>query len=534
MNFCDETTVVFKAGSGGGGAISFRREKFISRGGPDGGNGGGGGAIILRTNPNINTLVEFNTRKQFKAESGESGAKRNRQGKNGEDLILEVPLGTMVINEDGTELLADLKYRNQEYVVAKGGIGGKGNANFVSSVRQAPAFAELGEPGKEVTVNLELKLVADVGIIGLPSAGKSTLIAHISAVKPKIAAYHFTTLTPNLGVVDMKQWHGDPNSSFTVVDIPGLIEGAAEGKGLGHEFLRHVGRAKFLIHLIDGSLDDLREKLDTINKELTSYSKDLAKKDQIVVINKTDILIPEIYPEIEAQFKEFIHKDKKKNRLFLISAVTGEGLKELMFAIWERVRHQRTKEQDALELEGKFGDPDCPEFKESDQLPNQFSEQFKKSLTPDKETENYKVFRPNFSDNRNFTIKLIDKEEVKEEKQEKGHRLTHKQRLKKQELKEEMQYGELSEEEYEETIYELKHGFKKGERVNTYTRNIFEVDGRRINQLVIMTDTNNEEAVDRIHDIIKKHDIAKALIKNGARPGDVIIIAEKRFYFRSN
>lgn len=513
-NFCDEATVTFKAGNGGNGAVSFRREKFVAKGGPDGGNGGRGGNIILRTNPNLNTLVTFNTRKNFKADHGQNGAKANRQGKDGTDLILEVPLGTIVRNDEGTEIVADLKYRDQEYVVARGGIGGKGNANFVSSTRQVPSFAELGEPGEEIMVHLELKLVAEVGIIGLPSAGKSTLISHISAAKPKIAAYHFTTLVPNLGIVDMTRWHGDPNASFTVVDIPGLIEGAAEGKGLGHEFLRHVGRAKFLVHLLDGSLDNLRDNFDTINTELAKYSKkhhsELADKEQVVVINKTDILIEEIYPEIQEQFKEFYSEDKKKNKLFFISAVTGEGLKELMFYIWGRVEKIRKKDQDVIELLGTK-DPTHPD---------------------NQKEEEHKVFRPHLTNDKNFTVELVDKEEVTSEKEERKRRLTHKERIKKKELKEDLRDGLITEEEFDNTIYEMEYGFKKEERVKQFVRQVFEVDGRRINQIVVMTDTNNDEAVDRVHDVMKKHDIYKELTKRGAKAGDVIIIAEKRFIFR--
>ncbi len=508
MHFCDETTVEFKAGSGGGGAVSFRREKFVAKGGPDGGNGGDGGNIILKTNPNINTLVEFNTRKRFKAESGQAGGKRNKIGQCGKNLVLEVPIGTIVRDEAGN-IIADLKRREQEFTVARGGMGGKGNSQFCSSTRQAPSFAELGEPGEEVITHLELKLVAEVGIIGLPSAGKSTLISHISAVKPKIAEYHFTTLIPNLGVVDMSQFGSKNKGSFTVVDIPGLIEGAAEGKGLGHEFLRHVGRAKFLIHMLDGSLDNLRKNFDTINAELKKYSKELSQKEQVVVINKTDILIPEIYPEIEEEFKEFHSKDKKKNRLFFISAVTGEGLRELMFYVWEKVKDLKEKEQDALE-----------KFFDAEEKRNQ-------------EEEEHKVFRPHLkSDERNVEIELIDREEVTTELQEKQRRMTHKDRLKKRELKDMMKEGEISEEEFNEQMYELRHGFKEKDKVKHSTRNIFEVRGKRIEQIVIMTDTNNSEAVDRVHDVIKKMDINKKLIAAGGKEGDVIIIAEKRFHFR--
>ncbi|MDP4008006.1 MAG: GTPase ObgE [Candidatus Peregrinibacteria bacterium] len=497
MNFCDETTVTLKAGNGGGGCASFRREKYISMGGPDGGNGGSGGNVILKTNENINTLVDFNTKKSFKATSGGSGAKRNQNGHTGSDLILEVPLGTIVKDEDGN-VIADLKFRNQEVIIAKGGMGGKGNAQFASSTRQAPNFAELGEPGEELTVHMELKLVAEIGIIGLPSAGKSTLISRISAVKPKIAEYHFTTLVPNLGVVDMKPFGGSMGESFTVVDIPGLIEGAAEGKGLGHEFLRHVGRAKFLIHLLDGSLGNLRESFDTINAELAKYSKDLAEKDQVVVINKTDILIEELYPEIEKEFAEF----KKKNKLFFISALTGDGLKDLMFSMWGKVKEMRVQDQDVLELLAK--------------------------------TEDHKTFRPHLlTSNHQFEVELIDSEKVTSELQEGKKRMTHKERIKKKELRDMLKEGEITEEEYEDQLYELINGFKKEDRIKKFSRQIFEIKGKRLEQIVIMTDTNSDEAVDRVHDVIRKMDINKKLVAKGAALGDVIMIAGKRFYFRN-
>lgn len=504
MNFCDETTVTFKAGDGGNGAVSFRREKYISKGGPDGGNGGDGGNIILRANANINTLVDFNTRKLFKAPSGKNGAKKNQNGQMGEDLILKVPLGTIIKDENG-KTIADLKLRSQEFIVACGGRGGKGNAQFVSSTRQTPAFAELGEPGGEITVNMELKLVAEVGIIGLPSAGKSTLISRISAVKPKIAEYHFTTLTPNLGVVDMKQFGGSEGESFTVVDIPGLIEGAAEGKGLGHEFLRHVGRAKFLIHLVDGSLPNLRKDFDTINAELAKYSIELTKKEQIVVINKCDLLIEEIYPEIKAEFKGFKRKNKK---LFFISAVTGQNLRELIFYIWEKVKKMRSIDQDAIELLAQKNESENSQ-------------------------ETHKVFRPHLtSSDKNFEIALINKEKGKIELREGAKRMTHKDRLKKQELRAMLKGGEVSDEEFEEQMYSLKHGFKKQDKVTKFERKVFEVRGKRIEQIAVMTNMENEEAIDRVHDVLDKMDISKRLAASGAKIGDIIIIAGKRFHFR--
>jgi GTP-binding protein len=334
--FCDELKIKVIAGKGGDGCMSFRREKFVPKGGPDGGDGGHGGNIIIKVNTHLNTLSHLANKKIYKAKKGVNGKGKKMHGKNAENLILEVPLGTIIFNEDKSEFLADLDKEDGQITIAKGGKGGMGNARFVSSTHQVPRFAENGEPGQELDLTLELKLVADVGIIGLPSAGKSTLISVISNAKPKIAAYHFTTLTPNLGVVNMSKFGGSSNDSFVVADIPGLIEGASKGKGLGHQFLKHISRTKLLVHLIDGSLENIKKNYESINKELKAYSKKLADLKQIIVINKIDLLD-------EKTLKQKKSKLKKRN-IFPISAITKEGLQSLLFEISKKLIAIRKKE----------------------------------------------------------------------------------------------------------------------------------------------------------------------------------------------
>ncbi|MDP2642639.1 MAG: GTPase ObgE [Candidatus Peregrinibacteria bacterium] len=331
--FCDELKIKVRAGNGGDGCISFRREKFVAKGGPNGGDGGNGGNIVIKTNLNLNTLSNLVNKKEYKAPKGENGMGSNMYGKRGENLEIEVPIGTIIFNSDKSKVLADLSKEGDEIIIAKGGKGGMGNARFVSSIRQTPRFAETGEPGEEKEIVMELKLVADIGIIGLPSAGKSTLISVISNARPKIAEYHFTTLIPNLGVVNMSKFGGDANDSFVVADIPGLIEGASQGKGLGHQFLKHIARTQILIHVIDGYLENADKNFKTINKELKDFDKTLAKKTQIVVINKIDLLDDEA---LKAKKKE-LRKAYKKGEIFEISSVTHEGLKPLLFEISKRL-----------------------------------------------------------------------------------------------------------------------------------------------------------------------------------------------------
>ncbi|MBN2307098.1 GTPase ObgE [Candidatus Peregrinibacteria bacterium] len=331
MHFADEAEIKVKAGSGGNGAASFRREKFIPKGGPDGGNGGDGGSVILQADSNLNTLVNFVSQKHFKAERGQTGMGGNKYGAAGEDLILKVPVGTMVLDKETGHQLADLTKEGEQVIVARGGLGGKGNANFKSSTRQAPDFAELGEPGEEKELKLELKLIADVAIIGYPSVGKSTLISRISNARPKIADYPFTTLIPNLGVVKVDQ------TDFVVADIPGLIEGAHEGKGLGIAFLKHIERAEILVHLLDLTRDDLLDDFKKLNLELKSYSPVLAKKEQIVVFNKTDATIPEIIGQTK--------KDFKKRKPLFISSVSGEGIDQFLYRLKDEILAHRKKKK---------------------------------------------------------------------------------------------------------------------------------------------------------------------------------------------
>jgi len=326
MYFADEAEINVRAGKGGDGSASFRREKYVPRGGPDGGNGGRGGNIIFEANRNVNTLVNFMSKKHYKAPHGVQGLGQKCFGKNGEDLVLEVPVGTLIYEKkEGDEkiLIADMTKHGEQKIIANGGLGGKGNANFTSSTRQAPDFAELGEPGEEKELRLELKLIADAALVGYPGVGKSILIARISNARPKIADYPFTTLIPNLGVVQIG------NVDFVVADIPGLIEGAHEGKGLGIDFLKHIERTKIIVHLLDVTHENLRQEYKNINKELKSFSKELAKKPQILVVNKIDATISEVIDEVNKEFK-------KENPLF-ISAVSGEGINDFLYRLKDEI-----------------------------------------------------------------------------------------------------------------------------------------------------------------------------------------------------
>lgn len=324
--FTDYAKIYVSAGKGGDGAVAFRREKYVAAGGPDGGDGGKGGDIYFEVNPDSNTLIDFRYKKKFKAENGENGEGSHRFGKSGADLYIKVPLGTIVKNAQTGEILADLSENNKKVLVLKGGRGGKGNSNFATATRQAPRFAQKGEEGEEAELILELKLLADVGLIGYPSVGKSTILSVVTSATPKIAEYHFTTLEPNLGVV--KSEYGD---SFVIADIPGLIEGASEGVGLGIQFLRHIERTRLLLHVIDVAGTEGRNPVQdfyTINKELEKYSKKLATRKQIIVANKIDSMQDEtLYNELEKVAKE------NNMKIFKVSAVTGQGMKELMIEV---------------------------------------------------------------------------------------------------------------------------------------------------------------------------------------------------------
>ena len=320
--FVDYTKVIIKSGDGGNGAVSFRREKYVAAGGPDGGDGGKGGNIIFEVDPDSNTLIDFRYNRKFKAQNGENGSGAHKYGKSGEDLVVKVPKGTIVKDAQTGKVIADLSEDGQREVILPGGRGGRGNSHFATSTRQAPRFAQDGEKGIEKEVILELKLLADVGLIGFPNVGKSTLLSRVTAATPKIANYHFTTIHPNLGVV--KTEYGD---SFVLADIPGVIEGASEGVGLGIQFLRHIERTRLLLHVIDCSGSEGRNPVQDfhiINEELKKYSEKLSKRKQIIVANKLDIMQDEsAYKELEELAK------KEKIEIFKISAVTGEGIKEL-------------------------------------------------------------------------------------------------------------------------------------------------------------------------------------------------------------
>lgn len=334
--FVDKVLVNVSAGNGGNGAVSFRHEKFVDRGGPDGGDGGDGGDVVLVASRNQNTLANFRFQRTLKADDGQSGSKRRKHGKSGADLEVPVPVGTVVVDEHGGEL-ADLSADGQRAVIAYGGKGGFGNAHFVSSVRQAPRVAERGENGDNFQVTLELKMIADVGLVGLPNAGKSTLLSVVSNAKPEIANYPFTTLTPNLGVVDI-----DEDVSLLFADIPGLIEGASEGKGLGDEFLRHIERTKVLIHLIDVYSDDLERDYRTIINELKQYKTDLTKRPQIVVLAKIEGLDADMVKDRLKVLKKIVPKGTP---LMAASAQSGQGLKELLYTVKKEVEAERKKQE---------------------------------------------------------------------------------------------------------------------------------------------------------------------------------------------
>jgi GTP-binding protein len=330
MHFVDEAVIHVKAGNGGNGCVAFRREKFVPRGGPAGGDGGRGGHVILLADPSVKTLVDLHLQRTYKAENGQHGQGSNKHGADGKDLVIRVPVGTVVYDAETGELIADLVKAGQRVIVARGGRGGRGNAAFATPTRQTPVFAELGEPGEERTLRLELKLLADVGIIGYPNVGKSTLISRISAARPKIADYPFTTLVPNLGTVRVD------NFSFVVADLPGLIEGAHKGIGLGHQFLRHAERTSLLLHMVDIAAVEGRDPIcdfETINEELRLYSPELAKKPQIVVTNKIDL------PNAHENLRRCLPYWRQRGyEVFAISALTGEGIEPLVYRMAELVK----------------------------------------------------------------------------------------------------------------------------------------------------------------------------------------------------
>lgn len=322
MKFLDEAKIYLKAGDGGNGACSFRHEKFIEFGGPDGGCGGKGADIIFVAKSNLNTLIDFRYQQHFKAPRGQNGAGRNCTGASGKDMIINVPVGTEIVMDDGKTVLCDMTEEGQRFVAAKGGQGGRGNEFFKTSTNQAPEFAEEGQPGEELWVWLRLKLIADIGLVGLPNAGKSTFLTAVTRARPKIADYPFTTLHPNLGVASID------GTEILIADIPGLIEGASEGAGLGDKFLKHVERCGALIHLIDATAEDVVTPYKTIRHELENYSDSLASKPELVVLNKADAVLPaEMADKVKAL------KKATKRDVFVISGVSHQGLTELLRAV---------------------------------------------------------------------------------------------------------------------------------------------------------------------------------------------------------
>lgn len=345
MKFIDEAKITVRSGKGGNGCVAFRRERFIPKGGPSGGDGGKGGDLIFRGSSKLLTLYDFRLKRVYESKNGQQGMGRDKYGKAADDLIIDLPLGTLVYEvntEDGSEkLIADLTREGREEIICKGGDGGRGNIHFKSSTNQAPRQSEEGFPGEEKRIRLQLKIIADVGLLGLPNAGKSTFISKISAAKPKIAAYPFTTLVPNLGVVD-----DDMGSKLVIADIPGLIEGASEGLGLGHRFLKHVERTRFLVHILsaeDLSIDDPFEGFNMLDEELRIFDEEMAAKTQLRVINKIDLLSEEDLEAIKAE------AEKSGQKIYFISALHSDGVQELLSDMWDRFKamnQEETNEQD--------------------------------------------------------------------------------------------------------------------------------------------------------------------------------------------
>lgn len=430
---CDETSIKIIAGNGGNGMVHFLRAKYVPRGGPDGGDGGRGGDVIFQADENCRTLIDIHRQKIIKAQNGEKGEVNRQRGKSGQDLILIVPVGTMIYDKKKKNLLSDLTQHGQQFIAAKGGKGGFGNTHYKSSRYQVPQFAEFGEPGEEKDITLELRLIADVGIIGLPSSGKSSLLNRITRANAKVADYPFTTLSPNLGVVDLTKQMGEKSASFVMADIPGLIEGASEGKGLGHEFLKHITRTKILIHLIDITNENPSEAKKIIEKELSKFDKKLKQKTQIIAFNKVDLL-----------GEEERRKIKKKNPLlskkaFFISAATGEGIEELLKKTFFTLKEEEKKT---------------------------------KTQKIAKKEEEHKIFRPYEESEKSFQIQKI------------------------------------------------KKGF-------------YQITGKRMEQIAIMANIQQPEGLLHVRHLIKKLGIQRALVRGGAKEGDIIKIGEKKISFRA-
>lgn len=332
--FIDYAEISISAGNGGDGAVTFRREKYVPKGGPSGGNGGNGGSVYIEAHHNLATLLDFRYKKKYKAGNGEPGGNSRKDGRNGKDVIIKVPVGTIVKDPVSAKVLFDLDEDCKRVTAAKGGKGGKGNSNFATPTNQAPRYAEPGKPGEGKNIILELKLIADAGLVGFPNAGKSTLISSISAARPKIADYPFTTLEPNLGIVQYKDYQ-----SFTVADIPGIIEGAHEGKGLGLKFLRHIERTKVLVYMIDITSEDYENDYAVLKNELKRYSRKLILKPNLLVLSKSDLIE-------ESELNKILKKRLRKtdNKFHVISAVTGAGMEKLLDILWDMIQKEQTRE----------------------------------------------------------------------------------------------------------------------------------------------------------------------------------------------
>ncbi len=349
--FADRAKIYISAGKGGDGHVSFRREKYVPNGGPDGGDGGRGGNLIFEVDEGLNTLVNFRHVRKYCAEDGQSGSKKNCHGADGKDIVLKVPPGTLIKDAETNKVILDMSNKKEPVILLKGGNGGRGNQHFVTATMQAPKYAQPGQPAKELWVNLELKVIADVGLVGFPNVGKSTFLSRVTNAKPKIANYHFTTLNPNLGVVDL----GDSNG-FVIADIPGIIEGASEGVGLGYEFLRHIERTKVLIHIVDAASTEGRDPIvdiNAINEELRSYNEDLANRPQVIAANKIDALYGDDFETVIEMIKDEF--EPKGIKVFPISAVSGKGLDELLWHVNQLVKEAP---DDIIEFEQEY----FPEF----------------------------------------------------------------------------------------------------------------------------------------------------------------------------
>ncbi len=327
--FADRATIYVRSGKGGDGHVSFRREKYVPNGGPDGGDGGHGGDVILVVDDGVNTLADFRHIRKYQAENGQDGGKKNCRGKNGKDIILKLPQGTVVRESETGKVIVDMSGDTKEYVLLKGGKGGNGNQHYATATMQAPKYAQPGQPAQELTLNLELKVIADVGLVGFPNVGKSTFLTKVSNARPEIANYHFTTISPHLGVVDLSDAKG-----FVVADIPGIIEGAADGVGLGHDFLRHIERTKVLIHIVDAAGTEGRDPIEdiyAINKELELYNADLPKRPQIIAANKLDMVLDEDPADVVKRLKDEF--EPQGYEVYPMSAISGEGIRDILYKV---------------------------------------------------------------------------------------------------------------------------------------------------------------------------------------------------------